>query len=212
MSTFLKGIKKPFLVTVALLVICGLAYPLLLTGISQLIFPGQANGSLITIDGQAVGSELIGQDFTDARFMKCRPSAVNYNTYTQEDKESGNYAGIGSGSKNYAPTNPELVKRVQADIAEFLEANPSVKKEDIPTDLLTASGSGLDPHISPASAAVQIPALVEASGLSEETLKNIVKENTQGKFLGIFGEKTVNVLMVNLEIAKELGLPEQATD
>jgi K+-transporting ATPase ATPase C chain len=212
MSTFLKGIKKPFLVTIALLLICGLAYPLLLTGISQIIFPKQANGSLITANDQVVGSELIGQNFSDARFMKSRPSAVNYNTYTLEDKESGNYTGVGSGSKNYAPTNPELVKRVEADITEFLKANPSVKKEDIPTDLLTASGSGLDPHISPASAAVQIPALVESTGLSKETLEAIVKENTQGKFLGIFGEETVNVLMVNLDIAKELGLLKQAAD
>lgn len=212
MSTFLKGIKKPFLVTLALLLICGLAYPLLLTGISQLIFPKQANGSLVMIDGRAIGSELVGQDFSDARFMKSRPSAVNYNTYTQEDKENGDYAGVGSGSKNYAPTNPELVKRVEADIAEFLEANPSIKKEDIPTDLLTASGSGLDPHISPASAAIQIPALVEATGLSQKTLESIVKENTQGKFFGIFGEETVNVLKVNLKISKELGLLEQAAD
>jgi len=206
MSTFLKEIKKPFLVTLALLLICGLAYPLLLTGISQVIFPNQANGSLIMINGQTAGSGLIGQDFTDARFMKNRPSSVNYNTYTQGDKESGNYTGVSSGSKNYAPTNPELVKRVEADIAEFLESNPSVEKADIPTDLLTASGSGLDPHISPASAAVQIPALVEATGLSQDELETIVKENTQGKFLGVFGEETVNVLKVNLEIAKELGL------
>ncbi len=206
MSIFLKGIKRPFLVTIVLLLICGLVYPLLLTGISRIIFPRQANGSLITVNGQAVGSKLIGQDFTDTRFMKCRPSAVNYNTYTKEDKESGKYTGVGSGSKNYASTNPELVKRVEADITEFLKANPSVMKEDIPTDLLTASGSGLDPHISPASAAVQVPALVEATGLSKETLEAIVKENTQGKLLGIFGEETVNVLMVNLDIAKELGL------
>jgi len=206
MSKFLKGIKRPFLVTIALLLICGLAYPLLLTGISQIIFPKQANGSLVTANGQVVGSELVGQDFSDARFMKSRPSAVNYSTYTREDKESGNYTGVGSGSKNYAPTNPELIKRVEADMAEFLKENPSVNKEDIPTDLLTASGSGLDPHISPASAAVQVPALVESTGLSKETLEAIVKENTRGKFLGIFGEETVNVLMVNLDIAKELGL------
>lgn len=212
MSPFLKGIKRPFLVTIALLLICGLAYPLLLTGISQLIFPKQANGSLVKIDGRTMGSKLVGQDFSDARFMKSRPSAVNYNTYTREDKESGNYTGVGSGSKNYAPTNPELVKRVEADITEFLNANPSVKKEAIPTDLLTASGSGLDPHISPASAAVQIPALVKSTGLAKETLEAIVKENTQGKLLSIFGEETVNVLMVNLDIAKELGLLKQATD
>ncbi|HWQ78784.1 MAG TPA: K(+)-transporting ATPase subunit C [Anaerovoracaceae bacterium] len=212
MSTILKGIKKPFLVTIALLLICGLAYPLLLTGISQIIFPNQADGSLIVVDGQAVGSEIVGQDFTDARFMKSRPSTVNYNTYTQADKDSGSYTGVGSGSKNYAPTNPELIARVKADIAEFLAANPSVKKEDIPTDLLTASGSGLDPHISPASAAVQIPALIDATDLSQETLTAIIKANTQGKFLGIFGEETVNVLKVNLEIARELGLLEQAAD
>ena len=211
MIIFLKGIKKPFLVTLVLLLICGLAYPLLLTGISQIIFPHQANGSLIAADGQTVGSELIGQDFTDVRFMKCRPSAVNYNTYTQSDKERGNYAGIGSGSKNYAPTNPELIKRVKTDIDKFLKANPSVKKEAIPTDLLTASGSGLDPHISPASAAVQIPALIEATGLPRETLEAIVKKNTQGKFLGVFGEETVNVLNVNLDIAKEIGLIDHLT-
>lgn len=210
MSKLMKGIKKPFLVTLALLLICGLAYPLLLTGISQVIFPKQANGSLITVDGKTVGSELVGQDFTDARFMKCRPSAVNYNTYTQEDKENGIYTGIGSGSKNYAPTNPELSKRVQEGIAKFLKENPSVKKEDIPTDLLTASGSGLDPHISPQSAEVQIPALAKATGLSEDRVKEIVKANSQGKWLGIFGKDTVNVLKVNLQIAKDLNLVKDA--
>ena len=206
MGKILKGIKKPLLVTVVLLFICGIGYPLLLTGISQLIFPKQANGSMVTVDGKVIGSELIGQDFSADWFMKSRPSAVNYNTYTQEDKESGIYTGVGSGSKNYAPTNPELVKRVEADIADFLAANPNIVKEDIPTDLLTASGSGLDPHISPKSAEVQIPALVEATGLSQETLEIIVKNNTQGKFLGVFGEETVNVLLVNLEIAKEMNL------
>ena len=204
--SILKGIKKQFLVTLALLLICGLAYPLLLTGISQVIFPKQANGSLVTVNGKTVGSSLEGQDFTDARFMKCRPSAVNYNTYTKDDKESGTYTGVASGSKNYSTTNPELVKRVEADIAKFLETNPSVKKEDIPTDLLTASGSGLDPDISPKSAAIQIPALAETTGLSQDRLKEIVKENTQGKVLGIFGEEIVNVLNVNLQIAEDLNL------
>lgn len=206
MSIFLKEIKKPILVTLALLLICGVAYPLLFTGLSQLIFPNQANGSLVMIDGKAIGSQLVGQDFTDTRFMKSRPSAVNYNTYTQEDEENGSYAGIGSGSKNLSPSNPELAERVKEDIDAFLKANPSVKQDDIPTDLLTASGSGLDPHISAESAAVQISALVENTGLSQDRLKTIVKENMKGKVLGIFGEETVNVLKVNLEIAKELGL------
>lgn len=206
MTNVLKGIRKPLLVSVVLLFICGLAYPLLLTGISHILFPNQANGSLVTINGQAVGSKLIGQDFSDPRFMKSRPSAVNYNTYTQEDKKSGDYTGPGSGSNNYAATNPELVKRAEADLSEFLKANPSIQREDIPTDLLTASASGLDPHISPASAAVQIPALAESTGLSQEMLETIVKKNTKGKLIGIFGEETVNVLMINLDIAKELGL------
>jgi len=206
MRTILKGIKKPLLVTLALLVICGLIYPILLTGISQLIFPKQANGSMVTVGDKAVGSALVGQDFTDARFMKCRPSAVNYNTYTKADKDSGSYTGVSSGSKNYAPTNPELAKRVKESLDEFIKANPTVKKEDIPTDLLTASGSGLDPHISPKSAAVQISALANSTGLSTERLKEIVNQNTQGRQLGVFGEETVNVLKVNLQIAKDLNL------
>ena len=206
MGTFLKGIKKPLLISIVLLIICGVGYPLLLTGISQLIFPKQANGSLITVEGKTVGSELIGQDFSEAWFMKSRPSAVNYNTYSKEDIENGNYAGVSSGSKNYAPTNPELVKRVEADLADFLAANPNLSKGDIPTDLLTASGSGLDPHISTRSAEVQIPALVLATGLSQEKLEDIEKNNTQARFLGVFGDETVNVIMVNLEIAREMNL------
>lgn len=204
MSLIINGLKKAVLVTIVLLLICGLLYPLLLTGVSQLIFPKQSNGSIITVNGSSVGSELVGQDFTDPKFMKCRPSAVNYNTYTQKDVDNGTYAGLGSGSNNYAPTNPKLVERVEKDMEAFLAANPTVKKEDIPTDLLTASGSGLDPHISPASADIQIAALSQATGLSKAQLKDIVKNNTKGKLFGIFGEETVNVLGVNLEISKKL--------
>lgn len=206
MSKMLNGLKVAFLLTILLLIICGFIYPLLLTGISQVCFPNQANGSLITVNEKAVGSEIVGQDFTDPRFMKCRPSAVNYNTYTKEEKEDGTYGGVGSGSKNYAPTNPELTKRVQEDMNAFLEANPSVIKEDIPSDLLTASGSGLDPHISADSAKVQISSLSKATGLSEEEIENIVKNNTKEKFLGVFGEETVNVLKVNLEIANAIDI------
>ena len=132
--------------------------------------------------------------------------AYNYNTYTQADKESGSYVGVASGSQNFGPTNPALTERVEKDMAEFLKANPSIKKEDIPTDLLTASGSGLEPYISPAAAAVQIPALVETTGLSKEQLESIVKAHTRGKILGVFGGETVNVLRVNLDIANALGL------
>lgn len=206
MKEFFKGFKKAILLTLSFLVICGLIFPIVLTGVSQLIFPKQANGSLIEVNGEVVGSELIGQDFSEDYFLKCRPSAVNYNTYTQEQKDNGDYSGVASGSTNYAPTNPNLTDRVAQDIEEFLQANPTVSKEEIPTDLLTASGSGLDPHISVASAKIQLEAVSKASGLSMDVLNNIVDKNTSGKVLGIFGEETVNVLKVNLDIAKEMGL------
>lgn len=206
MGSSIKMLSKIIIFSLVLLLICGIIYPLAMTGISQVVFADKANGSIIEVNGEAVGSALVGQDFQDPRFMKCRPSAVNYNTYREEEKVSEEYKGVASGSDNYGPTSEELRERVEKDMAEFLENNPGVKKEDIPTDLLTASGSGLDPHISPESAQVQIPALAESTGLSEEKLKGIVDENTEGEFLGIFGEETVNVLKVNLEIAKELGI------
>lgn len=202
MKKILHYIKGAFVFSVVMLVLCGLLYPLALTGISQLAFHDKANGSLITMNGKEVGSEIVGQDFTDKRLFKCRPSAVNYNTYTEEDKKNKDYTGIASGSNNYGNTNPALKERVQKDIDAFLAANPDIKKTDLPGDLLTASGSGLDPHISVASAEIQIPAIAEASGLSEEKLKEIVKNNTEEKVLGIFGEQTVNVLKCNLEIAQ----------
>lgn len=204
--SFIKKFQKPFLISVVMLLLCGLIYPLLLTGISQLIFPKQAQGNLVMVNGNAVGSKLVGQAFTDARFMKGRPSAVGYNTYTQEQKDDGTYGGVGSGSNNYGATHPDLAQRVEADIETFLAANPTIAKEDIPTDLLTASGSGLDPHISPASAAVQLPALVAATGLTQEVLEGFVAENTDSKLLGILGENKVNVLGVNLAIAQALNL------
>lgn len=206
LKSSLCSLRKAVMVTLVLLLICGLGYPLLMTGLSQIFFPHQANGSLIQADGRAVGSELIGQDFTEDYFMKCRPSAVGYNTYTQEELDSGEYGGVASGSNNYAPSNPDLTERVQKDINAFLQENPNLKPEDIPTDFMTASGSGLDPHISPASAEIQLPKLAETTGLSMETLKEIVTANTKGKALGIFGEPTVNVLGVNLQIAQRMGL------
>ena len=144
--------------------------------------------------------------------MWSRPSAYHYNVYTED--ENGNqyyndgteFPGIGSGSNNYAPSNPALTERVEADIEAFLEKNPDVKREDIPTDLLTASGSGLDPHITPESAEVQVPRIAKASGLSEDEVRQIVENHTQGKVLGIFGEDRVNVLEVNIEIAQSMGI------
>ena len=182
----IKSLRAPVLVTLVLLLICGLIYPVVMTLMSQALFPSQANGSIIYVDGQAVGAKNVGQDFTDPRFMRCRPSAYQYNTYTVDEEgnkfynDGSEYAGVASGSNNYGASNP--------------------------ADLVTASGSGLDPHISPASAAVQIPQLAENTGLTEEQLEQFVADNTTGKVLGIFGEETVNVLGVNLDIAEALGL------
>lgn len=211
-NALLHGLRQSLVVTLLLLLLCGVVFPGLLSGISAVLFPRQANGSLVYADGQAVGAANVGQDFTEPYFMKGRPSAYNYNTYYEDEQgnqyynDGSAFAGLSSGSDNYAPSNPALTERVEADIEAFLEANPDVKREDIPADLMTASGSGLDPHITPESARIQIPALAVASGLSEEKLEQIVADNTEGKLLGIFGEETVNVLGVNLDIAKAMGL------
>lgn len=211
MKEFLHGTRQAVLVTVVLMLICGLLFPCLLTGLSSVIFPHQAGGSLISVNGMAVGAEHVGQEFTQDCYMWSRPSAYHYNVYTEgEDgakyyNDGTEFGGLASGSNNYAPSNPALVERVEADVEAFLEKNPGIKREDIPTDLLTASGSGLDPHISPASAQIQLPRIAQASGLSEESLQEIVKRNTTGKLLGVFGEETVNVLKVNIEIAQAMG-------
>ena len=210
-------IRQSVVVTLILLLLCGFGFPVVLSGLSAVIFPSQAKGSLVTADGEAVGAANVGQDFTEPYFMKCRPSAYHYNTYYEDEEgnrfylDGSEFAGLASGSNNYAPSNPALTERVEADIQEFLAANPGVSREDIPADLMTASGSGLDPHVSPQSAQIQIPALAQASGLSEEELRQIVEDNTTGKLLSVFGEETVNVLGVNLDIAKAMGLVSQTT-
>lgn len=205
MKLFFRAIT----VSIALLLICGVLYPLVMTGISQLVFPRQANGSIVEYNGKPVGSELLGQAFSDTRFFHGRVSAVNYNTYKPEDKipdKEGKtaYSGVSSGSANLAPSNPALVDRVQKDIDAFLAANPGIKKEDIPADLLTSSGSGLDPNISPESAKIQIPAISKATGISGDDLSKIMEKCTEGRTLGIFGEPRVNVLKANIEISSRL--------
>ena len=211
-KSFLHNARQAVLVTVVLMVICGFLFPCVLTGLAGVIFPHQAGGSLIEVDGKVVGAENVGQEFTEDYYLWSRPSAYHYNVYVEDAegnqtyRDGSEYPGLSSGSNNYAPSNPALTERVEADLENFLAKNPDVKREDIPTDLLTASGSGLDPHISPASAEVQVPRIAKASGLSEDTVRELIAENTQGKVLGIFGEKTVNVLETNLAIAQEMGL------
>ena len=208
----LSAFRPAFTVTLVLMLVCGLGFPLVMNGLSAVLFPHQANGSMVEYNGKEVGAEFVGQEFTEDYFMKGRPSAYHYNTYTTDEdgnevyNDGSEYGGLSSGSNNYAPTNPDLVDRVEQDMDTFLEKNPEVSREEIPTDLMTASGSGLDPHITPDSAEVQIPAISEASGISVEKLEQIVKENTKGKLLGVFGEETVNVLGVNVAIAEEMGL------
>ena len=206
MKKYVRIIRQALVFSIVMVVICGLLYPLALTGVSQLTMHNKANGSLVYVDGEAVGAEFVGQDFSDPRLFKCRPSAVNYNTYTQEDKDNGNYGGVSSGSSNYGATNPELKKRVNAEIEAFLKANPDVKREDLPVDLFTVSGSGLDPHITTEAAIIQIPAIAKASGISEDELHKIVENNTEGKVFGVFGEERVNVLGCNIEISKLISL------
>jgi len=194
-------IKKSILLSLVLIVLCGLIYPLAMTGISQVLFNKKANGSMISLAGKEVGSELIGQSFTDGRFFQGRVSSSNYNTYVKGDVA---YSGVTSGSQNLGPSNPALMDRVKKDMAAFLAKHPDLKAGDIPTDLLTSSASGLDPSISPKSAQVQIAAVSKATDISLDELNVIIAKYTEGKTLGIFGEPRVNVLKINLEIANIL--------
>jgi K+-transporting ATPase ATPase C chain len=197
----MKTLKQSIMVSIVFLILCGFIYPLLITGISQVIFNNKANGSIIDFYGNKTGSALIGQNFTDPRFFKGRVSSISYNTY---NKNSENINKVNSGSSNLAPSNKELSDRVKKDIDAFMSTHPEIKKEDIPADLLTNSGSGLDPDISPKAAEIQVPAVSKASGISEADLRGIVGKYTEGRSLGVFGEPRVNVLKVNLEIANIL--------
>lgn len=208
MKNFGKYLKKAAAVTFTLLLICGVIYPLALTGIGQVLFPRQANGSIVKADGKEVGSEVVGQEFEGDQYFHGRISSVNYNTYTKEEKESGEYTGVASGSFNYGATSEDLKARVENDVKDFKERYREATGEEftgeIPADMLTASGSGLDPHISPESAEVQLPIVAAKSGLSEDEVEKIVENNTEHKVLGIFGEEKVNVLKCNLEIKEAM--------
>ncbi|MGB3261623.1 potassium-transporting ATPase subunit KdpC [Paenisporosarcina sp.] len=180
----LKNIR----LVMVLLVICGIAYPFLMTGVSQVIMPAKADGSLIRNEsGEIIGSELIGQSFKDPSYFHGRISSINYDA-------------AGSGTPNYSPSNEEMVERTKKDIAEFLKANPTIDKEDIPADLMTNSGSGLDPNVSPQGALVQVSRIAKERDLSEKSLINLIDKFTEGRSLGLFGEPRVNVLKLNIAL------------
>jgi potassium-transporting ATPase KdpC subunit len=172
--------------TVVTTIVFGLGYPLLVTGLSQWWFPRQANGSLIAKNGQVVGSRLIGQAFSGDKYFHPRPSAAG-----------NGYDATASGGSNLGPTNQALVTRVAQDVAKWRQENPEAP---IPADLVTASGSGLDPDISPASAEFQLARVAKARGMSVEELRRMVAKHTQPREFGILGEARVNVLELNLDL------------
>jgi len=188
-------LRPAFFMLLIFTLITGVIYPLAVTGIAQVVFPSQANGSLIMVNGKAVGSELIGQQFDDPKYFWGRISETStfaYNAFNAENL-------TGSSGSNFGPLNPALIEMVQARIDALKAADPG-NTAPIPVDLVTSSGSGLDPHISIAAATYQIHRVATARGLSDAQVQTLVDKYTQGRQLGFLGEPTVNVLKLNLEL------------
>lgn len=189
-TALLKNAMRALMMFVALAIVTGIVYPLVITGLSNLIFPTRSVGSLVAAQGRTVGSELIGQSFTAEKYFHGRPSAAGPEGYD---------ASASSGS-NLGPTNAKLLESVDANATAVRSENGLAQGYIVPADLATASASGLDPHISPASAYLQVPRVAMARGLSEDQVKVIVNANLQEKWLSIFGEPRVNVFKLNLEL------------
>lgn len=186
----MKMIKQSILMLLLFTLLTGILYPLAITGLAQVLFPKQANGNLLLKDGKVVGSELIGQNFNKPEYFHGRPSAAGKNGYD----------GSSSSGSNLGPTNKDLMGMVEERANRIREENGLPDGTPIPAELVTASGSGLDPDISPAAAYLQVPRVAKARNLSEAEVKALVEERIEGKVLGLFGEERVNVLKLNLAL------------
>ncbi len=194
----LREIRPALVVLVALTLLCGLVYPLAMTGIAQALFPYQANGSMIERDGHVVGSELIGQTFATDKYFHGRPSATTAPDPNDSTKTvAAPYNALNSGGSNLGPSNKALIDRVTEDMEALKKENPS---EPVPADLVTTSASGLDPQISPEAALFQIPRIAKARNLPEDRLRQLVASHTEGSLFGLLGEPRVNVLLLNLAL------------
>jgi potassium-transporting ATPase KdpC subunit len=187
-----RQLGPAFRITLVLTILTGLIYPGVVTGLCQILFNHQANGSLVTANGRIVGSSLIGQNFTKPDYFQPRPSATGNTPYD----------ATASNGSQYGPTNQKLIDRVKASVDQFRKDNPDYKGP-IPADLVTASGSGLDPDISPASAEAQAPRVAKARGVQLQQIEDLIEQHTQGRTLGFLGEPRVNVLMLNLALDQQ---------
>ncbi len=194
MKRLKETLPKALIIFLIFTVVCGILYTGVVTGIAQLIFPDKANGSIIEVDGKKYGCELLGQQYTDDTHMWGRIMNLDVSTYKDENGKTLMYAA----PSNLSPASGEYEALVAERVEKLRAANPDMDEEAVPVDLVTCSGSGLDPHISPAAAEYQVARIAKARGITEEAVQEIIEKCTDGRFLGIFGEETVNVLKVNL--------------
>ena len=199
----LKELRPALVLIVLFTIVTGLVYPFVMTGIAQAVFPHQANGSLVTRNGVVIGSELMGQSFTSEQYFHGRPSATVAPDPADSSKTvDAPYNAANTAGSNLGPTSKALIERVQGNVEKLKSENPNSR---IPTDLVTASGSGLDPHISPEAALFQVPRVAKARNMAEDRLRQLVNEHVEGRVLGVLGEPRVNVLALNMALDRAAG-------